>query len=300
MRSPSDSGDALQQALIYREEYIQTSVPTEESPQNAKTERKPQRAAASQSRTVPPAAPGVEEAGESSRPTPQALQAVPIRTTGQIPPFEQQIPLIYGEQSAGTQTSEIQAGKAEAQPERQRVRSTVEGPRQSGVTAIREIRILAPSKTQNGAAAESSHRSLAQGERAVELSYLNPPVATGEDERVQALPPWARRLMDYPDTAVGQRPGGAVSFGQTAKNAGVSAGVGQLPQLSGPETGRQIQWSAPGGAMPPANICYREPRPVETVPGPAPMGERELRRTADKVYRMIEERLRRELRRSGR
>ena len=78
-----------------------------------------------------------------------------------------------------------------------------------------------------------------------------------------------------------------------------------------PAGGRTVQWTAPGAIPPgtgdvttrPAAVQYRQ-RPEREEHSPARnqpvMTDAEVRRTADKVYRIIEERLRKELRRSGR
>lgn len=74
------------------------------------------------------------------------------------------------------------------------------------------------------------------------------------------------------------------------------------PQTQQQAPGRQIQWTAPAAAPRPADITYRAKPPAEAAPPvqQATLSDRELRRAADKIYRMIEERLRREMRRSGR
>ena len=63
----------------------------------------------------------------------------------------------------------------------------------------------------------------------------------------------------------------------------------------------QIEWTAPGAVPKAAPIVFRENKQPEAQhpAAPARLSDSELRRAADKVYRMIEDRLRRELRRSG-
>lgn len=68
-----------------------------------------------------------------------------------------------------------------------------------------------------------------------------------------------------------------------------------------PTQSRQIEWTAPNTMPRPANLVYQEPASKSQLPSPsARLSDHELRRAADKVYHMIEERLRKELRRSGR
>ena len=92
---------------------------------------------------------------------------------------------------------------------------------------------------------------------------------------------------------------------------GPAAGAphGGPAQQAGAAPGGMIQWTAPGAqtAAPdvttrPASIQYREKAEPEGQPASprAPvLSEAEVQKTADKVYRIIEGRLRRELRRSG-
>ena len=63
-----------------------------------------------------------------------------------------------------------------------------------------------------------------------------------------------------------------------------------------------MQWTAPAAVPQTPNITYHAKPPAAPAPPvqPAALSDRELRRAADKIYRMIEERLRREMRRSGR
>lgn len=121
----------------------------------------------------------------------------------------------------------------------------------------------------------------------------NPPPAARPTQRpkqaseAERLPEWARELMEQSGIT------------DTAQQSAVFNGAAS----------RQMNWTAPG-AMPaqhqgkpaaePAELSFKEPRESEQPLYRQQISDAELRRTADKVYRMIEERLRRELRRSGR
>ncbi len=70
--------------------------------------------------------------------------------------------------------------------------------------------------------------------------------------------------------------------------------IGVLPRESGEE---QVHWTAPGLEQRPAELSLHQHEPAPP-PVPAPsLSERELRRAADRVYQMIEDRLRQERRR---
>ena len=127
-----------------------------------------------------------------------------------------------------------------------------------------------------------------------ELAYL--PVQTQQQSEappkkqamdssyIKTLPEWAQRFLQQ-----NAEPGSGAAAHQTAP-------AGQQPP-------RQIEWTAPN-AVPAGtpHIVFKEQAPKETAQPPqAPrLSDSELRRAADKVYHMIEERLRKELRRSGR
>lgn len=105
-----------------------------------------------------------------------------------------------------------------------------------------------------------------------------------ESDFVRSLPEWARSFL---------KKGGA---------AQQTMGVVRDIAVSQPqETEDQIQWTAPNYHPPAAPMAYRE-KPREEQPResrPARISETELQRTADRVYRILEERIRRERRRLG-
>lgn len=105
-----------------------------------------------------------------------------------------------------------------------------------------------------------------------------------ESDFVRSLPEWARSFL---------KKGGA---------AQQTMGVVRDIAVSQPqETADQIQWTAPNYHPPAAPMAYRE-KPREEQPResrPARISETELQRTADRVYRILEERIRRERCRLG-
>lgn len=107
--------------------------------------------------------------------------------------------------------------------------------------------------------------------------------AAKSSDPVEQLPEWAQRFF--------QQSGSTPSVMQPAVTKPVQR----------PAAPQQIEWTAPGVAMRPANLVYQDTS-AKTQPQqqPARLSDHELRRAADKVYRMIEERLRKEMRRSGR
>ena len=135
----------------------------------------------------------------------------------------------------------------------------------------------------------------ARGPEPVELTYSSadpaseaaagkPERAPAESEYVQKLPDWARRFLRS----------GAAGEGQTM---GSARNIATLPPPAGEET---VRWQAPNYRPPAAPITYREKGREEPERAAASrISEAELQRTADRVYRMIEDRIRRERRRLG-
>lgn len=107
-----------------------------------------------------------------------------------------------------------------------------------------------------------------------------------ESAYVKSLPDWARRFL---------REGAA----QSGQSMGIARNIASLPSQG---EGDAVQWTAPNYRPPAAPMTYREkPGREERQAGQqAPrISEAELQRTADRVYRMIEDRIRRERRRLG-
>ena len=107
-----------------------------------------------------------------------------------------------------------------------------------------------------------------------------------ESEYVRKLPDWARRFLR---SSAGQ--GGTVP----------SAPVKQPTPAGAPQGGEQIRWTAPAYAPPEPMELREKTRPArqETPAAPPQLSQAELERAADQVYRMIEDRIRRERRRMG-
>lgn len=155
---------------------------------------------------------------------------------------------------------------------------------------LRDIRTARPTTGQT-AAAEMAWSSGTPTLTFAKTAQQQPPKQPEkESAATQNLPAWARELLEKPPAQTA----GAAPSGQS----------------------RQIQWTAPQAVpvpaartSPPANaaavphsLLHRERGGDDERSSAAQLAEREaeIRRTADKVYRIIEERLRRELRRSGR
>ena len=110
------------------------------------------------------------------------------------------------------------------------------------------------------------------------------PAQKAEGNKAGSLPNWAKELLDKAGVT------------DTAQQDAAFSG-------SGAAAGRQISWTAPKQSTPaaqPVEMSFKEKNGQEETAAEPRFSDAEIRRTADKVYRIIEERLRRELRRSGR
>ena len=107
-----------------------------------------------------------------------------------------------------------------------------------------------------------------------------------ESEYVRSLPEWARNFLR------------SSADPQAVKTMGVAR---DISALQAPPAEEDVQWTAPNYRPPEAPIAYREkkseaaPRAVEEVR----ISEAEIQRTADRVYRIIEDRIRLERHRLG-
>ena len=108
--------------------------------------------------------------------------------------------------------------------------------------------------------------------------------APEESEFVRSLPDWARRFLR--ENAAGSE----------AQSMGVARNISALPEPPGEQ---QIQWTAPNyRPAPPMN--HREKRQEEPKqPQQVHISEAEIQRTADRVYRILEDRIREERIRLG-
>ena len=114
-----------------------------------------------------------------------------------------------------------------------------------------------------------------------------PPPQSGGAVDLQNLPDWAKRFL---------REGAPT--GPSGRTMGVARDIASLPP---PETGDSVHWTAPSYQPPEAPMAYREREqaPQRRESGEIRISDAEIQRTADQVYRLIEERLRRERRRLG-
>ena len=131
---------------------------------------------------------------------------------------------------------------------------------------------------------------------------------------MQNLPSWAQDMLRRTGSVPDGQGSGPDSIRYDAGRSGTQT-VGPAPQSGNRSVppsfgeGKQFVWSAPGATMPPvppapsasAQMVFRDRQTGTEPPFPQNRGmnEREIRKTADRVYRLIEERLRKELRRSG-
>lgn len=182
-----------------------------------------------------------------------------------------------------------------------------------------------PGRPQRAIPDDHAHGNMAWEEQ-VSLTYAQPPQDTRQEPAepetrtgrvepmgIQNLPVWAQDMLRRTGGLSDESFSGPGSIQFDAAKAGGQNGA--LPggkrtaPLSG--AGKQIVWTAPGysgispmPSMPagPAQMVFRDRdhEPENDVSGRRGMDEREIRKTADKVYRLIEERLRKELRRGGR
>ena len=113
------------------------------------------------------------------------------------------------------------------------------------------------------------------------------PRQSGGAVDLQNLPDWAKRFL---------REGAPT--GPSGRTMGVARDIASLPPS---ETGDSVHWTAPSYQPPEAPMAYREREqaPQRRESGEIRISDAEIQRTADQVYRLIEERLRRERRRLG-
>ena len=124
-----------------------------------------------------------------------------------------------------------------------------------------------------------------------EPSPARPTERAAHETDAERLPEWAKELLSQ---------SGVTDMTQSSSvfNGGADAARGM----------QQISWSMPVAQSPagqprlsePADLSFREPPAPEETAYRQPISDAELQRTADRVYKLIEDRLRRELRRSGR
>lgn len=115
-----------------------------------------------------------------------------------------------------------------------------------------------------------------------------------DSDYVRGLPDWARRFLQ--EGAPQTREEAVRTMGTVRRTMGTARAVAAPPL---PE-GEAVMWTAPDYRAP-AAVEYREPSRQQEQPQArsVPVSDAELQRTADRVYRIIEERIRRERHRLG-
>ena len=173
---------------------------------------------------------------------------------------------------------------------------------QSGNPAARDIRLVhpVPAAGDGVPGQEQPPQLVLAGGGSPEPSRSDRP----EQARgMEALPDWARELLEKGPLPKGPRPAqaGPRQFQWTSPQA--MAAPGGTAQTVLPQ-GQAAQSAAPpqlsNAAQVPPSLIHPQKNEEEQSARQKAEREAEIRRTADRVYRIIEERLRRELRRSGR
>ena len=173
---------------------------------------------------------------------------------------------------------------------------------QSGNPAARDIRLVhpVPAAGDGVPGQEQPPQLVLAGGGSPEPSRSDRP----EQARgMEALPDWARELLEKGPLPKGPRPAqaGPRQFQWTSPQA--MAAPGGTAQTVLPQ-GQAAQSAAPpqlsNAAQVPPSLIHPQKNEEEQSARQKAEREADIRRTADRVYRIIEERLRRELRRSGR
>ena len=173
---------------------------------------------------------------------------------------------------------------------------------QSGNSAARDIRLVhpVPAAGDGVPGQEQPPQLVLAGGGSPDPSRSDRP----EQARgMEALPDWARELLEKGPLPKGPRPAqaGPRQFQWTSPQA--MAAPGGTAQTVLPQ-GQAAQSAAPpqlsNAAQVPPSLIHPQKNEEEQSARQKAEREAEIRRTADRVYRIIEERLRRELRRSGR
>ena len=173
---------------------------------------------------------------------------------------------------------------------------------QSGNPAARDIRLVhpVPAAGDGVPGQEQPPQLVLAGGGSPDPSRSDSP----EQARgMEALPDWARELLEKGPLPKGARPAqaGPRQFQWTSPQA--MAAPGGTAQTVLPQ-GQAAQSAAPpqlsNAAQVPPSLIHPQKNEEEQSARQKAEREAEIRRTADRVYRIIEERLRRELRRSGR
>ena len=193
----------------------------------------------------------------------------------------------YGGTAPSMWAEQTEAGDIEWAPPIEMALDRPAGPERSPAAS----QTGAPQAGPENPARRQDVRSPLREPEPVSLTY-GPARQTGESARPQAeeseyvrsLPDWARRFLR--EGASGPR------------TMGVARDIASLPRETEEDT---VQWTAPAYRPPEAPITHREKGKEDRArrSGEVRISDAEIQRTADKVYRMIEERIRRERRRLG-
>ena len=147
----------------------------------------------------------------------------------------------------------------------------------------------APTRGGEGTLVELTYGPAAQpGQDWSQAQAQTPARPELESDFVRSLPDWARRFLREGD---GQS-------GAHEPSMSTARDISSLPREE--QTGKTVQWTAPGYRPPEAPITYREKKQADQAAPPQPrLSEAEMQRAADRIYQMIEDRIRRERRRLG-
>ncbi len=176
---------------------------------------------------------------------------------------------------AGTNTTTLSTVPIPTAPEEKAIPAPAPLPETEMLPEPSELVYASAAGTGDYAAAESPTR----------------PTRKAQEDKNESLPAWAKELLEQ--AGVTDTAQMAAAFRDTPNGASGS---------------RQISWNAPAAAAlshnreisNPAELSFKERSQKEEPPSRPQITEAELQKTADRVYRILEERLRRELRRSGR
>jgi len=162
----------------------------------------------------------------------------------------------------------------------------------TGNTAQRQNQPVTILKPVTGSSTKPAAKRLLT-EKGEELTYLSTGAAEDkkrpekkaqtEDSYFGTLPDWAKRFLQQPNQG---------KTGQSMQS--------RSQQTTAPN--QRMEWTAPQVLPEAAQLVFpkREEKTGPQQPQQWRLSDRELRRAADQVYRIIEDRLRREFRRSGR
>lgn len=266
--------------------------------------------------------PGQESAAEAveKRGEPFAQHSSPAKETagaeGELPPAWQPTPLITTARDIRVSPTTGAAAQKPApngpaqEPAAGRLPPPTEGifgPSGPAAAEEKEILFQAPSRTMArpqtrlpSPAQQGQPQTGGEALTPLTLSYgpaqpassppPDPAAGTGqpaeESDYVRSLPDWARRFLKNSAGSPGEH------------TMGVARDIAALPHPAPEDT---VQWTAPNYRPPEAPVTLRE-KPQQTSPAQAQavhIPEAEIQRTADRVYRMLEDRIRRERRRLG-